>query len=55
MKDLIDAVIKIANNEKVVSHLEPNLMQHFDVKEWMVTRILYAYCLLIEEANKDVK
>jgi len=52
MNELIEGIIQIANNKKVTEKLEPNLMWHQDVKEWMIKRVLYSYLLLEEERRE---
>lgn len=52
MKELIEGILQIANHSKIKEHLEPNVMWHQEIKEWMVKRVLYSYCLLIEEGKK---
>ena len=52
IETLIKSITEIANHEKVKEHLEPSIMEHLEIKEWMVKRVLYAYCLLMEH-NDD--
>lgn len=52
---LVEGIIQIANANRVKEHLEPSLMLHQDIQKWMVVRVLYSYCLLIEESNKGEK
>ena len=49
---LIEGITKIANNEKVIKYLEPNLMCHQDIQEWQTRRVLYALSLFHEEFKK---
>ena len=51
-EELLEAITKIANNEKLVNHLEPNLFWHQEIQSWMTKRILYAYLLFEKEYKK---
>jgi len=51
-EELIEAITKIANNEKLTNHLEPNLFWHQEIQNWMTKRILYAYLLFEKEYEK---
>jgi len=51
---LIENVTKIANHNKITKYLEPDLIHHSDIKEWMVKRVIYSYWLLIK-AKSDME
>ena len=45
---------QIANHERIVKELEPNVFSHETIKEHQVRRILYSYFLLLNEwRNND--
>ena len=51
---IISGVTKIANHERIVKELEPNVFSHETIKEHQVKRILYSYFLLLNEwRNND--
>ena len=49
--ELIEAITKIANDDKLVKEIEPNLFNHQDIQEWMVKRVLRAYLLFDENRS----
>ena len=51
--ELIEAIIKIANSDKLIKELEPNLFSHQKIQEWMVKRVLRAYLLFDEKWRKS--
>ena len=50
---LIDAILTIANDKKMVKILEPQVMQPLQLERWMVVRVLTAWELLKEGLNHN--
>lgn len=46
---IIDAIVLIGNNTKVIKLCEPQVMQSMELKHWMVVRTLKALELLEDE------
>ncbi len=46
---IIDAIVEIANHEKVKKICEPNIMQPQELQTWMVIRVLKAVELMDDE------
>ncbi len=46
---LIKAILEISNNDKLAKMIEPSLMWHSKIEEWMITRIFKAVDLMQEE------
>ena len=46
---LIDAIVAIGNQKKVVKTCEPNIMESLPLEKWMVVRSLVAAELLANE------
>jgi hypothetical protein len=49
---IIEAIVKIANHEKVIKELEPHVAFPMKVEAWQVKRILKAQELLQNEWDK---
>ena len=52
MDSLIENIAKIANQPKVMKHLEPQIIEPYKIETWMVKRVLYSLLLLMEEEEK---
>jgi len=52
IKDIIEAITQIANHKRIMEHLEPNIFEHQDIKDWQTKRVLYAFALFNEEYNR---
>ncbi len=50
---IISGVTQIANHERIVKELEPNVFTHETIKEHQVRRVLYSYLLLLNEWRKE--
>ena len=51
---LIKAILEINNNDNLIKRIEPSLMWHPKIEEWMVLRICYAIELLQEEYERNL-
>ena len=49
---LIESLVKIGNQKKVIEMCEPNIMQPLQLSEWMVKRVLKAQELLYAEIQR---
>lgn len=46
---LIEAILTIANDKKMVAMLEPDVMQPLELERWMITRTLQCLELILQE------
>lgn len=53
MEEFIEGICRIANHKAIIDKLEPNVMSHINVENWMVKRILYAERLLEDELSRN--
>jgi hypothetical protein len=49
---LIEGITRIANHDKILKELEPQVMHHTKLTESDVKRVLYSLALLIKEWEK---
>jgi hypothetical protein len=51
---LVKAILEISNNDNLVKRIEPSLMWHPKIEEWMIVRIFKAIELLQEEYERSL-
>ena len=50
---VIEAIVTIANDNKIIAKLEPNTPLPQTIQSWMVKRVLYSFLLFSDEVIKD--
>ena len=51
-EDIIKALVTIGNAKKVIKICEPNIMEHMELKSWMIKRTLKSLELFENEYKK---
>ena len=52
IEELIEALVKVGNHNRVIKECEPNIFCPQELKSWMVRRTLYALELLENEIQR---
>lgn len=52
--DIVEALVKIANNKKFMKLCEPHVVEPLGLEPWMVKRVVYAI-RIFEKVYKETK